>query len=565
MPAKLKAPTRKLRAAAYVRVSTAMQAEQGLSLGEQKETIVKRIEAEGWELVDVYADEGISGRAQDNRPGLQRLLTDLPSIDRVVVTELTRLGRRAKGMLDLFDRFEAHDVGLLAIRNAIDTSTASGKLLRTVLVAVAEFESEQLGERVAAVHASKAAAGKHHGRPPFGYRRNGSSIEINPAEAKVVKRIYAEASAGIGQRIIARNLNADGIKPQRAKKWSQSSIAHVLSNPAYYGAIKFNGDILPGAHAPIIDRALFDDIAKRRDDNARTREGGPGRYPVGPHLFTRGMLRCASCNSALTPRTHREENGTVRETYQCLNRIENGSAACPLPIIRRDSIDLPALDYFQRAALDVDALERDLTAALDEKRSLVGDQVKQARDDERLAGERVDRIRRDYADGKLDADDWRSLRDQFAGELDGARAELAQAEAREAEVIAAEEASGAPRERALERVAAIRAAVAGELTDAQGIEQLRAALGEMFDTFLIAKIENDGETTAEEEPLIEAARRSLQESLAADGAEPFVAGEMLVAPFPKPELVEGLDSAIHPTLIRRGLMGKTNEHEGFCT
>jgi site-specific DNA recombinase len=422
----------KLKAAAYVRVSTAMQAEQGLSLGEQKEAIAARIEAEGWELVDVYADEGISGK-RDDRPELERLLSDLPKMDRVVITELTRLGRRAKGMLDLFDRFEAEGVGLVAIRQSIDTSTAAGKLLRTVLVAVAEFESEQLGERVAAVSASKAAAGKHHGRAPYGYRRKGSEIEVVPAEASIVRRVFAEAASGIGQRIIARNLNADGVKPQRAKTWTQSSIGAILRNPAYYGAIRFNGQLLTGVHEPVIDKPLFDSVARLREREARTRTGGPGRLPAGPHLFTRGMLRCACCGSALTPRTFRENGEIVREAYLCLNRIENGPEACPLPIVDRASVDLAALDYFQRSALDVEALERDLTAALAEKRAIVGEQVRQARDDERRAGERVDRIRRDYADGKLEAEDWRDLRDQFAGELDGARAELQQAEAREAE------------------------------------------------------------------------------------------------------------------------------------
>src|ERR1700753_2701539 len=98
-------PLAKLKAAAYIRVSTTMQVDEGSSLAEQRETLTKRIEAEGWELADVYADEGISGK-RDDRPELERLLRDLPRLDRVVVTELSRLGRRAEGMLDLFHRLE---------------------------------------------------------------------------------------------------------------------------------------------------------------------------------------------------------------------------------------------------------------------------------------------------------------------------------------------------------------------------------------------------------------------------------------------------------------------------
>jgi hypothetical protein len=434
-----------------------------------------------------------------------------------------------------------------------------------VLVAVAEFESEQLGERVAAVSASKAAAGKHHGRPPYGYRRKGSEIFVVDAEAKIVRRIFNEAAAKIGQRIIARNLNADGVKPQRAKKWTQSSVGAILRNPTYYGVIRFNDQVLPGAHEPIIDKELFDAVAKLREEETRTRTGGPGRLPVGPHLFTRGLLRCASCGSALTPRTFRENGKIARESYLCLNRIENGPEACPLPIVDRAAVDLAALDYFQRAALDVEALERDLTAALSEKRAIVGDQVKRAQMEERTATDRLTRIRRDYQDGKLAADDWREQRHELTAELEGARAELERAEAREAELVAAEEASGEPRERALARLAAIREAVAGELTDAEGIDQLRAALHEMFDVFWIAPMSEDRELTAEEKPLVAAARHTLREDFAAEGSEPFDAAELLIVPAPKPELVDGLDSALQPMLKRRGLVPKTNEHEEFWT
>src|SRR4051794_3913627 len=137
-----------LKAAGYVRVSTARQAAEGLSLPEQEGAIRERAEREGWELVGTFTDAGISGRKAD-RPELLRMLEELPSLDRIIITSLDRLGRNASGMLELFDRLRNSGVELVAIRQNIDTSTAMGRLIPNLMAVLAQWEAEQLGERVA--------------------------------------------------------------------------------------------------------------------------------------------------------------------------------------------------------------------------------------------------------------------------------------------------------------------------------------------------------------------------------------------------------------------------------
>jgi DNA invertase Pin-like site-specific DNA recombinase len=117
------------RAAGYIRVSTERQATEGLSLGEQERRIRAYAEAHGWELVEVFADRGISGR-RDDRPALKRLLAELHRIDRLIIPKLDRLGRSNRHLLDVFDQLEAADVQLVSVSEAIDTSTPIGKLLR---------------------------------------------------------------------------------------------------------------------------------------------------------------------------------------------------------------------------------------------------------------------------------------------------------------------------------------------------------------------------------------------------------------------------------------------------
>ena len=156
--------THRPRAAGYIRVSTERQAKEGLSLPEQEGRIRAYAEAHGWELVEVFADRGVSGR-RDDRPALGRLLGELDRIDRLIIPKLDRLGRSNRHLLDVFDRLDAADVELVSVSEAIDTSTPIGKLLRSVLSAMAEFEADNISERVKAVTERRARGGGHHGGP----------------------------------------------------------------------------------------------------------------------------------------------------------------------------------------------------------------------------------------------------------------------------------------------------------------------------------------------------------------------------------------------------------------
>jgi DNA invertase Pin-like site-specific DNA recombinase len=126
-----------IRAASYQRVSTALQATEGLSLAEQERRLAEYVEGQGWQHVGTYTDAGISGKRED-RPQLQRLLADLDSIDRLVIVKLDRIGRSARHLLELFDRLESAGVELVSLNDNIDTSTATGRMLPKLLAVLAE-------------------------------------------------------------------------------------------------------------------------------------------------------------------------------------------------------------------------------------------------------------------------------------------------------------------------------------------------------------------------------------------------------------------------------------------
>ena len=127
-----------------VRVSTARQAEEGLSLEAQERRVREYVEREGWELTGLYVERGVSGR-RAARPELDKLLADLDGIDRLVIPKLDRLGRSNRHLHDLFEALQAANVELVSLADNIDTSTSAGRLMRNMLANLAEFESTRSG------------------------------------------------------------------------------------------------------------------------------------------------------------------------------------------------------------------------------------------------------------------------------------------------------------------------------------------------------------------------------------------------------------------------------------
>lgn len=137
-----------IRAVGYARVSTDDQAVEGLSLGEQERRIRAHVEAQGWGLKGICIDAGISGSVPfvERPEGAEAMRAE---VDRLLVVKLDRLGRSAPDLLDTIERFTSRGCAVVSVSEAIDTATATGRLLRTVLAGVSEFERDRISERTA--------------------------------------------------------------------------------------------------------------------------------------------------------------------------------------------------------------------------------------------------------------------------------------------------------------------------------------------------------------------------------------------------------------------------------
>lgn len=557
--------TEPLRAAAYVRVSTAKQADEGLSLEAQEKRVREYVESHGWTLTEVYVERGVSGR-RDDRPELARLLTSLGSIDRLVIPKLDRLGRSNRHLHEIADRLQAAEVDLVAVDGSINTSTANGRLMFGMFATLAQFESDNIGERVRAVTTDRVASGKHHGRPPFGYTsENGELRSVEPA-ASVVRRIFEDTVAGQSQRSIARALNAEGVGTRTGGKWVQGTVSKILSNATYRGAVEVNGQEYEGTQEALIDMETWEKVAKLRAATARTTGKGRGRPSSGSHLFTSGLrLECAHCDDALIPRTNRDKrSGKTYETYECFGRHKNGTDSCPMTPVPRTAVDGAVFDYFESVALDLEAMREQLREAAGTKAREVAELLAQAERDERHAADAVVRVRRDYTSGEINAAEWRELSSDLKADHEAALAKRDRLRTRAAEVEKASSVARVTEGEAVRRLAEIKSAVAGEVNAAADVDAVRAALKRLFEVFRVAR-----PVAADVGPmtLLEAEQdRAASLSLAQHGVEVFEAGKWTVSPWALPEVVEGVDETWRPILRREPLALSANiDAVGFRT
>jgi len=238
------------RTVAYIRVSTDEQATEGYSLADQIQQCKHYAMAKQWvsslDDVEIYADPGVSGTMR-NRPGLDRLMTDVKDgkIERVIMTKLDRLGRLASLILALDDEMAAYDVQRVYIKEGIDTTTDVGRLMRTILAAVAEFERDRIVDRTTEGRRQKAEGGEVW-IPRYGYSRLSEHpwYRLDPLTAPVVKRIFEGVASGISTGKLAVQLTADSIPaPRGGSTWQYTTIGKIIKNAVYYGKHEYGKTI----------------------------------------------------------------------------------------------------------------------------------------------------------------------------------------------------------------------------------------------------------------------------------------------------------------------------------
>lgn len=215
----------------YVRVSTDRQAEQGVSLEAQEAKIRAMGTVQGAELLDVIVDGGESAKSLD-RPGLQRLmgLVNGGKVQAVIVAKLDRLTRSVKDLCGLLELFEKRKVALISVAEALDTGSAAGRLVITIMGAVSQWEREAIGERTRDALRHKRGNGERVGNIEFGHRLSADRrhLEPDPTEQAALAEIWTLRHQGPILRGIAATLNSREHRTRRGTEWRLESVARVV-------------------------------------------------------------------------------------------------------------------------------------------------------------------------------------------------------------------------------------------------------------------------------------------------------------------------------------------------
>ncbi|GIN86949.1 integrase [Heyndrickxia sporothermodurans] len=304
--------------AIYVRVSTEEQAKEGFSISAQREKLKAFCQVQDWTDFKFYVDEGISAK-DTNRPYLQLMLDHIKQgiIDTVLVYRLDRLTRSVLDLYKLLDLFEENNCKFKSATEVYDTTTAMGRMFITLVAAMAQWERENLGERVRMGQIEKARQGKYSAKAPFGFDKNeNEKLLINNNEKVVILDMIEKIKQGYSIRQLANYLDDSGIPPIRGYQWHITSILTILKNPALYGATRWRDEIIENTHDGIISKEEHRQLLSLLNERQHKK-----KRKVNSFFVYQMKLICPTCGNHLTSErtVYKKKDGTFTEhnRYRC--------------------------------------------------------------------------------------------------------------------------------------------------------------------------------------------------------------------------------------------------------
>jgi site-specific DNA recombinase len=394
------------RIALYLRVSSEEQREAG-TIQTQRESLERYAAQSGFEVVELYADDGVSGTfLLHERPEGKRLLEDAKEgkFQTVLVYKLDRLGRTQLGILDAADRLERVGVALRSATEYYETATPQGRLMFQMLGSFAEFERSTIRQRTRDGLHREHREGHYMGRVPFGYRVDEHGhLQVVPEEAEIVRQVFERIAAGGTLYSETAHLNNLGVRPPSwrtsgkkrppAKRWAAPTIRTILRNTTYSGTHRITlstGEVVEQTVPAIIEPELQLRVLARLEENRRFSGGKKTRA----YLLS-GLVTCETCGCSCVGRTN-SSRGKKFSYYRCnddhslrLHRAEKGHA----PYVRAGWLE-------ETVWADVRQFIRDPGALLERAREQMGSgdasaELKERRTDlsKRLAGKHKERDR----------------------------------------------------------------------------------------------------------------------------------------------------------------------------
>ena len=341
----------KIRCAAYCRVSSDSE-DQLNSFMAQTRYYEKAFEnSETEQLVDIYADEGITGTREDKRDEYQRMISDCRKgkIDRIYTKSISRFARNTKDCLKNIRELKSLGITVLFEKESIDTADMTDEMMITIMGGLAQEESTSISQNLRWSCRKRMANGTYElSCPPYGYKKVNGKLVICPEQAKVVKEIYDSYLSGIGMISIMKNLNERNIPCcKNSERWHMIGVSYILTNEKYTGntllqktystntlpvrRFKNNGNAdqyyVRNTHPAIIQQETFDKVQRLiSEKNQKQPRGTPHNSVLHKHIF------CGSCGSILIRKSCR------KKYYWSCRKHDLAAVDCPTKQISEDKI-----------------------------------------------------------------------------------------------------------------------------------------------------------------------------------------------------------------------------------
>ena len=215
----------------YVRVSSLVQKEKGNSIPNQIEKIKSYCKLNGYELVDILKDDGISGMSKSKRKDYLKLIDIMEdrNIDGVVVNDLSRIGRKMSDVVEFVDLVKKKQIEFHSIKEGINNVSNVGGLIINILSSINQFEVEMLRSRISEVKQYKKSKDLVYGNLIYGKSKDGNKLIDNIDELKTIKYMKYLRKKGYSYFRISDRLNKRNIKSKNGNQWYGSGVRNVLS------------------------------------------------------------------------------------------------------------------------------------------------------------------------------------------------------------------------------------------------------------------------------------------------------------------------------------------------
>ena len=371
----------KQRVAAYCRVSTDSE-EQLNSYEAQKAYYMQKIEENpDWVLAGIFADKGLSGTSLKKRDEFKRMIAACKRgrIDTILTKSLSRFARNTVDCLDTIRMLRARGIGVIFEKENINTLTESSEFLITLFSGFAQAESESLSGNIVRGKLMSMQAGNvpFQYKKLLGYRKGADGKpEIDPEEAKTVRRIYRRYLDGCSLPQIQRELEADRIPTAEGiKRWSRQVLQNILTNERYIGDAllgktyvldciskevrKNNGErpqyYVENNHEAIVPREWFQRVQEEMTRRASKRKvmQRHGKTEQGKYSGKYALSELLVCGECGTPykRCTWARNGKKRVVWRCVSRLEFGTKYCHhSPTLDEDRLHAAILEALNESA-----------------------------------------------------------------------------------------------------------------------------------------------------------------------------------------------------------------------